>query len=75
MDFLLHRINPEKNEARFYFIQVGRTLLDECAVIRMWGRIGGYQKRLITPCATWDDAHKLATRLRARRLRRGYVEV
>lgn len=69
---LLHRVNPEKNEARFYFVSIGPALFDPCAVIRMWGRIGGFQRMLITPCQTPLEAQKLATRLVQRRLKRGY---
>lgn len=69
---LLHRVNPEENEARFYFVSVGPALFDPYAVIRMWGRIGGYQRILITPCQTPLEARKLATKLVQRRLKRGY---
>ena len=69
---LLHRINPGKNEARFYFVSFGPTLFDPHAVIRVWGRIGGYQRLLVTPCQTSTEARKLATKLVQRRLKRGY---
>ena len=69
---LLHRVNPEKNEARFYFVSFGPALFDPHAVIRVWGRIGGYQRMLITPCQTPMEARKLAMKLVQRRLKRGY---
>ncbi|MCB0164260.1 MAG: WGR domain-containing protein [Anaerolineae bacterium] len=69
---MLHRVNPEENEARFYFVSVGPALFDPYALIRMWGRIGGYQRMLITPCQTPLEARKLATKLVQRRLSRGY---
>ena len=69
---LLHRVNPEKNEARFYFVSIGPALFDPHAVIRIWGRIGGYQRILVTPCQTSTEARKLAKRLVQRRLKRGY---
>ncbi|MCB0191913.1 MAG: WGR domain-containing protein [Anaerolineae bacterium] len=69
---LLHRINPDKNERRFYFVSIGPALFDPYAVIRMWGRIGGYQRMLVTPCQTSLEARKLATKLVQRRLSRGY---
>ena len=69
---LLHRVNPEKDEARFYFVSIGPALFDPYAVIRVWGRIGGFQRMLITPCQTPLEARKLATRLVQRRLKRGY---
>ncbi len=72
---LLHRINEEKDEARFYLVQVGPSLLDEHAVLRVWGEIGGDQHHLVTPCATAEEARSLARRMARRRLRQGYSEV
>ena len=69
---LLHRIDPARNEARFYFVSIGPALFDPHAVIRIWGRIGGYQRLLVTPCQTSTEARKLAKRLVQRRLKRGY---
>ncbi len=72
---LLHRINPAKNEARFYHVRIGPTLLDQHAVIRVWGRIGGHQRTMISPCQTDAEARTLADRLIRRRLKRGYTLV
>ncbi len=72
MNKLLHRINPEKNEFRYYQLSVGPSLLDEWAVTRYWGRIGGRQRGLITPCASDTEAEALAGRLLRKRLRHGY---
>ena len=69
---LLHRINPERNEHRFYAVQVGPSLFDEHAVLRLWGRIGGYQRQMVTPCQSPDDAQVLARQLIQRRLQHGY---
>jgi predicted DNA-binding WGR domain protein len=69
---LFHRVNPEKNEKRFYYLKVGPSLLDEYAVLRMWGRIGGHQRGMVTPCASAEEAQTLARRLVKVRLRRGY---
>ena len=69
---LLHRINHERNERRFYAVQVGPSLFDEHAVLRLWGRIGGYQRQMVTPCPSPDDAQVLARQLIQRRLQHGY---
>ncbi len=69
---LMHRINPERNERRFYAVQVGPSLFDEHAVLRLWGRIGGYQRQMVTPCQSPDDAQALARQLIQRRLQHGY---
>lgn len=72
MFILLHRINPARNEARFYLLATGPTLLDEHAVIRSWGRIGGHQRWLISPCASHAEADRLASRLLKQKLKHGY---
>ena len=48
---LFHKIDPEENERRFYYLEVGSSLVDKHAVLRVWGRIGGQQRSLATPCA------------------------
>jgi predicted DNA-binding WGR domain protein len=70
---LLHRINPAGNEFRFYYVLVGPALLDRHAVVRVWGRLGGQQRVLVTPCQTDEKARILANRLIQRRLKRGYT--
>lgn len=70
--YLLHRIDPEKNERRFYLVTAGPGLLDPYAVVRFWGRIGGQQRQLLTPCDSAEQAQNLAERLVRRKLKRGY---
>ena len=36
----LHRIDPAKNMARFYFLGVERDLFGRVVLVRHWGRIG-----------------------------------
>ena len=72
---LLHRINPVCNEARFYYVLVGPALLDRHAVIRVWGRIGGHQRVMVTPCQTEEETRTLAKKLIQLRLRHGYTPV
>ncbi|MBE7474269.1 MAG: WGR domain-containing protein [Anaerolineales bacterium] len=69
---LLHRINPERNEARFYLVIVAPTLLDPIAVWRVWGRIGGAQRSKIDPCGSAAEAEKLAEAMIRRKIKRGY---
>jgi predicted DNA-binding WGR domain protein len=69
---LLHRVDREKNEQRFYLVSVGPSLLDAYSVLRMWGRIGGHQRSKVSPCASAEEAQPLADRLVRRRIRRGY---
>ncbi|RME74351.1 MAG: WGR domain-containing protein, partial [Chloroflexi bacterium] len=67
---LLHR--REGDMARFYVVQVGRSLLGEPAVVRFWGRLGAQQRHVVTVCSSEDEAYRLARRLVRTRLRRGY---
>lgn len=70
--YLLHRIDPEKNVARFYLVLAGPALFDRYAITRFWGRIGGPQRQRVTPCGSLAEAEQLAWRLIQRKLRRGY---
>jgi predicted DNA-binding WGR domain protein len=69
---LLHRIDPARNEARFYYVLVGPALLDRHAVIRIWGRICGQERMMVTPCETDGEALILARKLVQLRLKHGY---
>lgn len=71
--YLLHRHNPELNERRFYAVTIQPTLVDELAVVRTWGRIGGWTRTLVTPVADQAEAQSLAETLIARKLKRGYI--
>ena len=72
---LLHRLDPARNEARSYYVLVGPALLDRHAVIRVWGRIGGQQRVMVTPCQSDAEARTLANKLIQLRLRHGYTLV
>jgi predicted DNA-binding WGR domain protein len=68
---LLHRIDAA-NTKRFYLVTTGPSLLEPHAVIRFWGRIGGFQRHLITSCDSTEAAYHLARQLIRKRLQRGY---
>lgn len=72
---LLHRINPERNEKRFYRLEVGPALFDPIAVIRYWGRIDGGSREMITPCASVEAAMKLFRKIGRQKLKGGYIFV
>lgn len=67
------RVDPEKNMARFYEIDVQPTLFGEVTVERHWGRIGaaGQSKTF------WFDdeaaADLMANLVSAAKARRGYI--
>jgi predicted DNA-binding WGR domain protein len=70
----LRRIEPEKNMARFYAIDIERTLFGEWAVVRSWGRIGtrGRQHEVWLP--GFEAAFAIADNLAATKRLRGYRE-
>ena len=69
---LFERVNPARNERRFYYVSWQATLFNEGAVVRLWGRKGETQRELATPFPTLDEAWPLLRRVLRRRLRRGY---
>jgi predicted DNA-binding WGR domain protein len=69
---LFERINPERNESRFYYLAWQPTLFDGGSVVRLWGRKGKTQNVLHTPVATLEEAWPLLRRLIRLRLGRGY---
>jgi predicted DNA-binding WGR domain protein len=73
---LLHRINPEKNEARYYRVEVRPCISSFYAVHRVWGRIGRRRSGfLIMPCGSAEEAKVLAEKVARRKLKRGYIAV
>lgn len=38
--YSLHKINPQKDQYRFYAVRVTPSLFDDWTLIREWGRIG-----------------------------------
>ena len=69
---LFERVNPERNEARFYYVSWQATLFEAGAVVRLWGRKGETQKELATPFPSLAEAWPLLRRVLRSRLRRGY---
>lgn len=69
---LLERVDPARNEARFYYLAWLPTLLG-WAVIRVWGRKGGAQ-RVATPQPfdSLEEAWPTIRRHIKARLRHGY---
>lgn len=72
----LERVNPAKNENRFYFIAWQPTLFDDGAVVRIYGRKDGRQ-RVMAPVsfASLEAAWPFIRATLRRRLRNGYRTV
>jgi predicted DNA-binding WGR domain protein len=68
----LTRIRPERNEWRFYRLDIWPDLFGGFTLIREWGRIGtGGQSRHET-YATYEEAESASTALAAMKQKRGY---
>lgn len=69
----LHRINPERNQHRFYQVKWASTLLDDGAIIRIYGRINGGQRTLSPlPYSSIENAWSMICKQIYKRLKRGY---
>jgi len=69
---LFERVNPERNERRFYYLSWQATLFNEGSVVRLWGRKGETQREMATPFTSLVEAWPLLRRVIRSRLRRGY---
>ncbi len=71
----LRRVDPAKNMARWYEIEVQPTLFGDFTVERHWGRIGttGQTKTFWFP--NEGSADEMAKNVEATKLRRGYVRL
>ena len=68
----LARIRPERNEWRYYRMEVWSDLFGRALLLRNWGRIGTQGRRRLDPHPDpGAAANALASILRAKR-RRGY---
>lgn len=67
------KIDPARNQMRFYAVTVGPNLFRQWAMIREWGRIG----QAGTIRQTWFESEALSAGARAARKkeRRGYRAV
>lgn len=67
------RVDPEKNMARWYEIDVQPTLFGEFTVERYWGRIGAVGQSKTFWFSDETAADEMARQVAATKLRRGYV--
>jgi predicted DNA-binding WGR domain protein len=68
----LERIEPSRNMARFYALEIEADLFGHVLAVRRWGRIGTTGQRQSVPCPTRDLAMVEIERLLEVKLRRGY---
>ena len=70
----LTRVDPARNMARFYKLDVQPTLFGEFAVVKEWGRIGSAGQVRSSAFPTPAEAYAALARYKAVKERRGYGE-
>ena len=68
----LHRIDPGRNMARFYSMDVERDLLGRVVLVRRWGRIGSAGKTRLDEHTGEGEALAALQALQAAKRRKGY---
>ena len=68
----LQRIDPKKNMARFYSLEVEQDLLGRVVLVRRWGRIGTAGKTRLDEHRGKGEAMAALQVLREAKVRRGY---
>jgi predicted DNA-binding WGR domain protein len=69
---MLRRIDPDKNMARFYSMEVERDLLGRVVLVRRWGRIGSTGKSRLDEHAGEGEALAALEALQIAKTRKGY---
>ncbi|OYX36062.1 MAG: hypothetical protein B7Y99_02655 [Caulobacterales bacterium 32-69-10] len=69
----MRRTDPARNMARFYAIDVGKTLFGHTCVVRRWGRIGANGQTRQDWFETPEGALEALKRLVRVKRRRGYI--
>lgn len=69
---ILRRVDPARNMARFYLMDVQPDLFGGWSFIREWGRIGRSGTVRALPCPTETEARAALERQRRAKERRGY---
>jgi predicted DNA-binding WGR domain protein len=69
----LRRIRPEKNEWRYYRLEVWPDLFGRALLVRHFGRIGTAGRRKLEPFSDAGAAVNMLGRLLRAKLRRGYA--
>jgi predicted DNA-binding WGR domain protein len=70
----LIRVRPERNEWRFYRMEVWPDLFGRALLVRQWGRIGTEGRRRLDPHPDPGSAINALAHLVGRKRRRGYQD-
>ena len=71
----LHRIDPDRNMARFYSMSVQANLFGEWALLREWGRIGSAGRLVSGRFGSGQEAARAMTQHLKAKLSKGYEAV
>ena len=75
--WIFHRVDPEENELRFYYVAIQPSLLDtagQWSVLRIYGRLDGAQHEMAPrQFDDWETAKAFAIELIRARIQRGYM--
>lgn len=63
---------PEKNQFRFYRLDLQPTLFGEWSVVREWGRIGRQGRIVVDTFQSIEEAHTVLNHKSSEKHRRGY---
>lgn len=69
----LRHVDPARNMARFYSLQVQASLFGEWVLVREWGRIGQAGTVKATPYPSQSEAEEALDRIQRQKVRRGYT--
>ncbi len=72
---VLTRIRPEKNERRFYAVDISRDMFGQISVSRNWGRIGTSGRQRYDPYPNIPLAQQALNLIANSKRMRGYVHV
>ncbi len=74
MNTTLIRVDLEKHMDRRYSVAIQPTLLDQVAVVCVWGsRRTSYQRMQVHPASTREEAQQVAEKIVRSKIRRGYL--
>jgi predicted DNA-binding WGR domain protein len=68
----LRKVNPSRNMARFYSLEVERDLFGRVVLVRRWGNIGGTGKTRFDKHNGEGEALVALTALKTAKQRKGY---
>ena len=68
----LCKVDPSRNMARFYSLEVEKDLLGRVVLVRRWGRIGTAGKTRLDEHRGEGEAHAALQSLQAAKRRKGY---